>query len=98
MSLHASHIMHPNSMGAYATINLAHREAHVLSAFLRANCPLSDKEAAARLGFAHVSSAQPRVSDLIRKGYLREVGDTKDPNTGIRVRVCMPTAKARSAT
>lgn len=95
MTAHASHAMHAHSLEAYASLDLSKREALVLSAFLAANCPLSDKEAAARLGFDHRSRVQPRISDLVRKGLLCEIAAAKDPQTGISVRVCMPTAKAR---
>lgn len=90
--------MHANSLEAYSSLDLSKREALVLSAFMGCNAPMSDKECSSRLGFGHKSACQPRISDLVRKGLLYEIGEATDPDTGKTVRVCIPTSKARSAT
>ncbi len=95
MSAHPSHTMHEHSLAAFDATELGKREALVLSAFLLAAAPMTDRECATALGFAHKSAVQPRISTLIDRGLLTEISSAKDPITMKTVRVCWPTSLAR---
>ncbi|MBA3777429.1 MAG: hypothetical protein H0X11_13505 [Betaproteobacteria bacterium] len=97
MTAHASHAMHANSLSAFGQINLAEREALVLSCFLLSAAPLSDREVMQRLGFTEGNHVRPRISGLVARGLLCEIGNAKDADTGRTVRVCIPTSVARRA-
>lgn len=86
MICHPSHTMHGNSLDAYASTGLNAREIEVLSCIRAAGVPLTDRQVADRLGKGR-DYAQPRISDLIRKTVLAEVGRIACPVTNKRVRL-----------
>lgn len=89
--------MHANSIEAFRGSYFGERAQAVLDAFIAAPVPLTDAECATRMGFPHKSKVQPRISELIIAGFLREVASAKDPETGKTVRCCMATSLARKA-
>lgn len=88
---------HANSLSAFASLDLNAREALVLSAYLLAAAPMSDRDCAKRMGANDMNQIRPRVTALVGKALLWEVGSIKCEVSGRRVRLCIPTAKARKA-
>lgn len=82
------HHIHPNSRAAYREEKprLNKRAGAILDEVKRGG-PGTDRQIAERMGFGHKSAVQPRISDLVRMGYLREVGKERDVQTGKPVRV-----------
>ncbi len=80
--------VHANSARAYReeTGPISKRAQAVLANVL-AHGPGTDREIASRMGYAHRSAVQPRISELISAGKLREVGKTRCRETGKQVRV-----------
>lgn len=86
--------MHPNSLLAYTTeqSKLSKREQMIVDAISRSAKPyglgaITDREIMRLLGFTDCNSVRPRITSLIQKGILREVGNTKDSVSGKTVRV-----------
>lgn len=80
-------LVHANSRAVYARNRrpLGGRAQEILEN-LRQQGAGMDRSVATRMGLDyHV--AQPRISDLIRKGYVVEIGTEKCGVTGTRVRV-----------
>lgn len=92
MSEHAVHEMHQNSLAAWHAGERAgffnERELEVLQAYHNAGRPLRDREVQAMCEYAEVAKVQPRISDLVDKGVLIEVGRKRCPVTGKGVRTC----------
>ena len=82
--------VHDNSIKAHREegANIGIRAGLVLS-FLRnePNLSFTDKQIARELGYDHVSRVQPRCTELIQAGLLREVGKVKCDETNKTVRV-----------
>jgi hypothetical protein len=96
MTEHATHRMHAHSVEAFQSLDLAKREALVLSAYLLAGA-MTDRDCARRLGFTELNSVRPQVTRLCDAGWLWEASSTKCEVTGKTVRICAPTKKARDA-
>ncbi len=95
MTAHATHHMAETSLEAFASLDLPKREALVLSVYLLAAAPLTDRDCAKRMGIADMNGCRPRVSGLIAKGLLWECGFVTCEITGRRVRLCTPTSAAK---
>jgi predicted transcriptional regulator len=85
--------MHANSLAAYrdggeAKIRLA-RAVEVAEAFRR-HGPMTDRQCARVLGYPHKSAVQPRISELVKAGVLRDTDSCLDDVSGKTVRVCAP--------
>lgn len=85
---------HRHSAAAFARLGVAEREALILSAYRLGRCPMTDREVAKAIGFDDLNACRPRITEMRDRRWLREVGETKCPVSGITVRICMPTAKA----
>ena len=96
MTQHALHDMHANSLAAFDGVELGKREALVLSCYLLAGVAITDRDAMLRLGFTDPNAVRPRVTSLVDRGLLQEIGNVRDEITGKRVRLCCPTAKAKT--
>lgn len=97
MTAHAAHRVHDNSRISFAALDLAARKALVLNVYLLAGCPLTDRDVAQRLGTQDMNACRPRITECLEDGLLWQTGSESCAVTGRTVRVCMPTAKARSA-
>ncbi len=82
---HPDH-MHGNSLAAHATLDLSAREAQVIDA-LRSLGVASDREIAAAMGSQDLNASRPRISGLVKRGIVREVGAQVCPVSGRRVRL-----------
>lgn len=98
MGQHALHDLHANSLAAFDGVELGRRESLVLSCYLLAGVAITDRDAMQRLGFTDPNSVRPRVTSLVHRGLLAEVGHVTDETTGKRVRLCCPTKKAKART
>jgi len=89
MSEHVEHVMHENSLEAYAedAPHLSKREKLIYGYLMHTGLHFSDRGVQAALGFAERGMVQPRISELIKQGLVEECGSTIDPNTGKRVRL-----------
>ena len=76
--------MHDNSLAAYATINLSKREAEVIAALDALGKPSTDRQIARQMGSEDPSS-RPRITSLISRGILRQVGDEKENGRWVRL-------------
>lgn len=86
MTEHTSHEMHANSLRAYdqEARELGGRNLEVYAHVLASPMPLTDREIAKGLGYPHRSAVQPRISDLVKAGWLVEVGTTYETDSGQR--------------
>jgi hypothetical protein len=85
---HETHEAHPNSIAALESSkdSMSERAAAVLGN-VKAVGAGTDKEIAIRMGFDHKSAVQPRISELVDAGLLKEIGSKPDPDTKKSVRV-----------
>lgn len=85
---HATHRMHEHSLKAYTTSQtmLAGRQAEVYE-WLISNGPATDREVMQGLGYRDMNAVRPRLSELIEKGMIGEVGERACEVTGKTVRI-----------
>ncbi len=82
--------MHPNSLDAFAEAQASgvFSERHqMILRIVRDFGPLTDRAVQRALGFADGNAVRPRVTELVKRGVLREVGNIKDETTGKTVRL-----------
>ena len=91
--------VHANSIAAYRQGKKALSErATLILAEIRTNGPGTDRQIAARMGFAHRSLVQPRITELREAGLLIEIGNVICGETGKTVRqVDVPDYEAEGA-
>lgn len=79
--------LHTNSLHAYHSqeSKLSRRAQNVLD-WIRENGPHTDREVMQGLGFTDMNSVRPRITELIEKNKLMEVGNVLCPVTGKTVR------------
>lgn len=80
---------HINSKDCFKGLDRKSRANMVLKVYQQANRPLMDREVMNRLAFQDINCVQPRITELIGEGKIRESGKMKSP-TGKTVRVCEP--------
>ena len=80
--------MHENSLSAYReeVAKLERRERMIYDHLLTSDLKLTDREIMSDLSFSEPNSVRPRITALIAKGLVREVGTTRCTVTGKRVR------------
>lgn len=86
--------VHENSKASYFQDldRLQGREAAILHFIKSAMQPMTDREIAAEMGFGHRSEVQPRITELIKAGKVRNAYSAPCPITGKPVRhvsVCL---------
>jgi hypothetical protein len=79
--------MHANSLAAYETLELSARETQVLKALSLLGGAATDRQIARAMGSQDPNVSRPRITALIGKGLLHEVGSIRDTCTGKMVRV-----------
>lgn len=80
--------IHCNSAAAYASLSdLSEREAAAYACY--ESGPKTDREVSVLMG-TDLYMARPRITSLIARGLLVEIGSIKDPITGRRTRICQP--------
>lgn len=81
-------MIHENSRTAYhQELPGLHTRALDVLAWIKVKGAVTDRECAAGMGYPHRSFVQPRISTLIKDGFLEECGKTKCPVTGKTVRL-----------
>ncbi len=80
--------VHEHSIAAYSQgeATFSRRALQVL-AWIRANGRASDRQVMEGLGFREPNAVRPRITELIDRGALLEVGSTTCPVTGKTVRL-----------
>lgn len=83
-----AHVMHRNSLRVHKQEKraLGGRSLDILTN-IKEHGPGTDRAIAKRMGFAHRSMVQPRISDLIKAGHLYQKDDAPCDVTGKLVRV-----------
>ena len=76
------HQMHANSLAAWRELEPGPMQARVLAQY---DAPHTDREVAARLGFADLNHVRPRVTELIKAGALEQVGKIKENGRAVRL-------------
>lgn len=80
--------VHPNSIVTYAEFDKSERKKIVLSIYQRhPSSPLTDRQVAYELGFKDMNAVRPRISEMVAKGILIEVGKMRDFLTNKPVRL-----------
>lgn len=79
---------HPNSLKSYHELDKQTRQNVILNVYIDSAGALTDREVADILGFADLNMVRPRITGLVACGKLIETGNTKDPITNRRVRLC----------
>jgi hypothetical protein len=82
---HAIHAMHGNSLTAYGTVPVCYREAQVLAAQDSLGGIATDRQIAGAMGSEDCNVSRPRITTLIKRGILREIGS--DLSTGRKCRL-----------
>lgn len=79
--------MHKNSVEAYFETSSvrAKRAKKVLGVY--GSERLTDRQVMQRLGYVEINAVQPRITELIEAGALKEYGKAKDPTTHRTVRI-----------
>jgi hypothetical protein len=85
MGDHPHHVMHGHSLEAYAAVPLSQREAQVLAALAQLGGIATDRQIAEAMGSGDPNIARPRVTGLVKRGVLREIGS--DLSTGRKCRL-----------
>ena len=80
--------IHRNSLSAYASLKRVDRYEAILKAYESIKSPLTDRDVKEILGFPDMNNVRPRISELIDKGKIIEVGSELDLVTNTRVRLC----------
>lgn len=87
MTAHATHHVHTNSAASLATLHdLGDRERRIVSA-LSILVIATDRQIAEWLNLTDMNAVRPRVSEMIKRGVLREVGSQACHVTGRTVRL-----------
>lgn len=88
--------MHSNSLEAYKTKEkaLGGKKKLIYDWMMRnKEYAHTDKHIAMLMGYKHHSAVQPRLSDLIKEGWVYEAGSQRDLTTGVRCRMLQPRTK-----
>ena len=83
-------MIHRNSIQSFHEIRdkLAGKHQAIWDAFRSVERNLTDRMVKDMLGFEDMNSVRPRITELVKHGYLEEVDRAKCPVTGKQVRVC----------
>jgi len=83
--------MHSNSIDAYESekVNLSKRALSILTELESRPRPCSDRQLKDRLGYSDMNMVRPRVTELIGKGLVFEVGKYPCEITGKSVRLIL---------
>jgi DNA-binding Lrp family transcriptional regulator len=77
--------MHANSLAAFATVPLSDMESKVLAALSSLGGIATDRQIAKAMGSDDPNIARPRITTLVKRGILREVGS--DLSSGRKCRL-----------
>ena len=78
---------HVNSIISNHDTDKETRNKEILSVFNSiSHLKLTDREVMERLNYKDMNAVRPRISEMIRKGILMEVGTIRDPLTKRKVR------------
>lgn len=87
MSAHATHEMHRNSLAAYhAEEPKLTTRAQAIVEWITVHGPATDRQIVEGMGFRDMNAVRPRVTELLERARLMEVGDVRCPITGKTVR------------
>lgn len=83
-------MIHRNSIQSFGEIRekLAGKHKAVWDTFRSVDKSLTDRMVKDMLGFEDMNSVRPRITELVKNGYLEESDRAKCPVTGKQVRVC----------
>ena len=81
--------MHNNSLLSFTEEipKLSKRESVIHQFFLETSGTYTDREVMTNLNFTETNQVRPRITELIKRKLLREVGYTKCKTTGKKVRL-----------
>ena len=82
-------MIHENSLEAYNALDLGPRQKSVLQVYQRYIEPLTDRKVLSVFTgnpWGDLNKVQPRITELIKMGFLEEKGKTKCPYTAVRPR------------
>lgn len=80
-------MIHENSIASFAELDIAPREREVLSAIEEIGHACTDRQVAKFMGSEDLNASRPRITALIAKGVLSEVGTYSCEVTGRSVRL-----------
>ena len=98
MGQHAQHDMHENSLKAYSeeVPKLGTRARNILHKVTAYGKPCTDRMVMGMMGFVEPNSVRPRITELVRGGFLEEGDKVRDRLTNKTVRtVRAPSAQLR---
>jgi len=83
-------MIHVNSHSSFYEIkeDLKGRHKEIFEVFKIGKRAMTDRQVKETLGLDDMNTVRPRITELIKKGYLTESTNTKCPVTGKTVRVC----------
>lgn len=84
-------MIHDNSMMAYSDVKpeLSGRRKDIYLAMKGTSKKCTDREIKELMGFGDMNAVRPRITELIKFGYIEEVGSVKCPVTNQTVRQVM---------
>lgn len=83
-------LVHHNSLEAYYQGNLAlfqRREREVLKALAETGSAMTDRQIQEFLDYQEAGAVRPRITGLVKRGVLQQVGSTTCEHTGKTVRL-----------
>lgn len=80
-------MMHHNSLEAFHSVmNLGERQRAIWNTLVRAG-PMTDRAVVEDMDLFDMNSARPRITELIKEGFAKEVGSVHCHVTGRKVRL-----------
>lgn len=79
--------VHPNSKASLSMTDREKRYEQIIGALMRERRAMTDREIMRYLGFSDPNAVRPRITELIAKKELREVGSKLDRSTMRTVRI-----------
>lgn len=83
--------IHANSRAAYDELKpqLKGRRKEIYTTLKEQSRKMTDREVKDTMGLEDMNAVRPRITELIKSGYVEEVGNIKCPLTGKKVRQVM---------
>lgn len=83
-------MIHRNSIQSFHEIRdkLAGKHKAIWDTFQSVDKNLTDRMVKDMLGFEDMNSVRPRITEMVKNGFLQEVDQAKCPVTGKKVRIC----------
>ena len=101
MAIHIEHEMHENSLKAFTEEQkmFTERAWEIRQyALTHGNSVLTDRSIKEALGYSDMNDVRPRITEMIKGGWMDQIGEKVDEDTGKTVRIVKALVHRRSVT